>query len=134
MEEAVSRAEFEALKKAVEEVKCMVGELAKVVAEPRVAGIYHCSEEGCSFQTDDLGAYIEHSIDERLKKSAFEEEVWEEEPKRHRSVTEFLECPECYPKFLNAMLEHPRFQKTLKEHGWEKPEPKPKSGLPSLEI
>jgi len=134
MEEAVSRAEFEALKKAVEEAKGMLCELAKLVAEPRTVGIYQCDEEGCTFQTDDLGAFVEHSIDERLKKHSEEEVREEEKPKVHRTAREYLECPECFPKFLKGMLEHPRFQQTLKERGWVKSEPKRESGLPSLNI
>ena len=34
----------------------------------------------------------------------------------HETAKEFLECPECYPAFAEAMLEHPELRKTIAEN------------------
>lgn len=81
---------------------------------------YRCTEEGCEFVTDDLVAFVEHTVEEKLKKLSLTEpeetvsEQTETRPRIHGTFADFLDCPECYPKF----------EKLLLEKGWKKPEPK----------
>ncbi len=126
-EEYITRAEFEEFAEAVRGLICEgMGNVRKEIEsvrsemqEPKTASIYHCTEEGCTFATDDVGAWVQHMIDERVKK--LEEETLkrleEEKPKfAHTTVEEIVECPECFPAVEKAFL----------ERGWKKPEPKPK--------
>ncbi len=89
-----------------EEIQALRAELSE--AKPSLASLYRCSEEGCEYVTDSLRAYVLHTVGEELEKA--EEEAT---PRKHRSVAEFLDCPECFPNF----------EKVLLEKGWKKPEP-----------
>lgn len=132
--EGVSKEDLDALAKVVGDRICeLEGKIEKLSSESRepkeVRMEFHkCTEEGCAFQTDDPAVFIEHLVDERLKKlglaSSMEETDSGEEEKpmpkrRHTRAEEFMDCPECAP----------RFEKMLEEMGWEKPKPKPKSSL-----
>jgi len=72
--------------------------------------LYRCKDGKCAFATDDLDAYIDHKIEH---KKAEEKPTEEEkpEPKRHQTVDEFLNCPEC----------RPRFDKRYLKDGWTPP-------------
>lgn len=123
-EKPVSRVEFEDFTKSVRDA---LHDLKRLLEEPREVGVrhYRCGEKGCGYTTSDLASFIEHTVDERLKSlssaSPAEGEFGlSEEPKRrHQSTAEFLDCPECAPKF----------ERVLADMGWEKPEPKRDSGL-----
>lgn len=92
----------------------------EALGEPKElkTAFYRCSKEGCDFVTDDLGVFVEHTVDEKLRKRGWTPEEASGEPKtapvKHRTFAEFLDCPECAPKF----------EKVLLEKGWKKPEPK----------
>jgi len=130
-EERVSRREFQEFSDMVADKVCgLEGKVDRLIAasgEPKEVElrVYRCGEEGCSYQTADLGAFVEHVVDERLRERSAaspEEETfgYGEQPKRrHTRAEDFLECPECAP----------RFEKMLAEMGWEKPEPKREGGL-----
>jgi hypothetical protein len=111
-EENVSRTEFEKLAKEIDEVKEMLYTLHKESKEPKAMAMYYCDEEGCKYVTDDIGAYIEHVVDEKTKKLPSTEET----PKRPTTIHEFLDYPDCFPQIEKLML----------EQGWKKPELKPK--------
>ncbi len=65
---------------------------------------YACKGKGCGFSTDDLEEFVRHLVGHRQEASA---------PKgTHRSAREYLECPQCKPKF----------EKALVERGWKSPE------------
>lgn len=125
-EKGVSRDEFDAFAKEVTDAICLLKTQAGAPKNVEVS-FYRCTEEGCGYTTDDLGAYIEHTVDERLKghrsptPTEEEEEIYEatQPSRRHMRAEDFLDCPECAP----------RFEKTLFEMGWEKPEPKRESAL-----
>lgn len=95
-------------------------EMAKRVEEAKglETRFYRCAEEGCDFATDNLGVFVGHTVDERLRKLGWTAPE-EAEPVRHRSVKDFLDCPECFPKFEKIML----------ERGYRKPEEKKSKGL-----
>lgn len=82
---------------------------------------HRCSEEGCTFVTDDLGEFVEHAVDERLRKLSSTAPT-EETKRRHTTAEEFLECPDCFPQIEKAFL----------ERGWKKPEPKPERDILEL--
>jgi len=86
--------------------------------------IYKCKGRGCTFATDDLDAYIDHKVKENQPKPAPAEEPLEAEAAkvRHKNVDDFLDCPEC----------RPRFDKRYVKDGWtppkKEPEKKPEKG------
>ena len=94
--------------------------------------IYRCKGKDCSFSTDNIEDYVPHVVEERLehalsrlreerKPAAPPEEPPEPSKPRHTTIKEYLDCPECYPKFEDAMLKHPKFKETLgKMQGEEK--------------
>jgi len=74
--------------------------------------IYKCRGKGCGFTTDDLGALLEHHDEHLLEKvrSLIQPTVEEPKPepkpkKRHKTVRDFLTCPECRPAFEKAFME-----------------------------
>lgn len=71
--------------------------------------LYKCKDGKCGQVFDDLDTFVDHKIDHRLKEG---EKPAEPEKKRHESVEEFLDCPDCRPKF----------EKAMKERGWTKAE------------
>jgi len=101
--------------KEVEE-KIGTGSSALTEAKPKESGgnanmpLYRCKDGKCAFTTDDLDAYIDHKIDHKTREKPAEEE--KPEPKRHETVDEFLNCPEC----------RPRFDKRYLKDGWKPPE------------
>ena len=127
----VTSAELTEFAKAVKDKLCdmekEVEALRSEAGEPKElqTKFYRCGEEGCEFVTDDLGVFVEHTVDEKLRKHGLgaPEETFRGEgeatPKKHRTFADFLDCPECYPKF----------EKVLLEKGWKKPEPKSKGLL-----
>jgi len=76
------------------------------------APIYRCSGKGCGFATDDLEAFVRHVLDEKLVKSL----PTAEPPKtvEHKTVRDYLSCPECYPKFESLLLARGWKRKTEK--------------------
>ena len=102
------------------EMQKQVGELSRKFEEVpteelgEAERLYRCGEEGCDFVTDDLGAFVGHAVDEKLGKLTLApEETVSVEPRLHKTVKDFLDCPNCFPKFEKIML----------ERGWKKPEP-----------
>jgi len=91
--------------------------------------IYRCRGKDCGFETGDIPALIEHMITEHEKTREGIEPSLPETPRGHRTVSDYLNCPECYPRFEKAILAHPRFQETLKAQGFVKQEKKKEEGL-----
>jgi len=80
--------------------------------------IYRCHAKGCGYATDNLGAFVQHVLDEKLRER--ESASIPKTPKGHRTVQEYLNCPECYPKFEKVILEYPEVFKELEKRGWKK--------------
>ena len=103
------------------EMQKQVGELSRKFEEVpteelgEAKRLYRCEAEGCGFVTDDLGAFVGHAVDEKLRRLTPPEEgeEWGHKPRVHRTTKDFLDCPECSPMF----------EKILLEKGWKKPEP-----------
>lgn len=124
-EEHVSKAEFDAFAEEVKatqmEVKAMLLEMRKTVKEEREVEVkfYRCHKGECDFVTDDLGEFVDHIVDMHVKG------VGEEKTKPfHPTIKDYLECPQCYPKFRDALMQDPRFLEELKADGWVKEEEK----------
>jgi len=77
--------------------------------------LYKCKNGKCTFATDDLDAYIEHKIDHKTSEKPTEE-ASPARPARHETVEDYLNCPECFPRFEKAFL----------ARGYLKKEPEPK--------
>jgi len=75
--------------------------------------VYKCSGKDCKFSTEDLEAFIDHKVDERVSPPKIEEPP----KKKHETVADYLNCPECFPKFEAEFL----------KRGYKKPEPQPPS-------
>ena len=87
--------------------------------------IYRCRGKECTFSTDKIEDYIPHVVEEQLEsamdklrqqreKTAAAQEAPEAATRKHGgTVKDYLDCPECYPKFEKGLLEHPKFQETL---------------------
>ena len=117
-EEYVTKAEMNEFGVAVQDVfkelRKDIDALRSELGEPRELALYRCGEEGCDFVTDDLGAFVGHTVDEKLGKLTMApEETVSVEPRLHKTVKDYLDCPNCFPKFEKIML----------ERGWKKPEP-----------
>jgi len=85
--------------------------------------LYKCTSKDCTskgYSTEDIEAFIDHKIEERTRPKPAEEAA--PPKKRHESVEEYLNCPECYPKFEKAILENPKFQEKLKQEGYVRKE------------
>jgi len=65
--------------------------------------IYKCKGKDCGFATDDIGDFIEHKIKESLPRAESESPA-EPEPKKHMTAKDYLDCPECFPKFEAEFL------------------------------
>ena len=83
--------------------------------------IYKCRGKDCTFSTDNIPDLVDHVTDEKVsavlkrlseenKKPALEEETEKAKP-LHETTKEFLDCPNCRPKF----------EKAFKELGWQPP-------------
>jgi len=78
--------------------------------------LYKCKNGNCAFSTEDLDAFIDHKIAHSKTESKPAEEAAPPAPKkRHETVDDFLNCPECRPRFD---------QRYLKE-GWTPPKKEP---------
>lgn len=99
--------------------------------------IYRCKGKDCTFSTDNIEDFVPHVVEERLEsalgklrqeraQTTAPEEPPEPPKARHTTIKEYLDCPECYPKFEDAMLKHPKFQEKL---GKTQAEPKKKGGV-----
>jgi len=86
--------------------------------------IYKCKGANCGFATDDLSDFVTHVVRENLPKPAAEERHEDDTPppKKHETVDDYLNCPECFPKFEAAFV----------KRGYKKPETEKKAegGLP----
>jgi len=118
-DEPVTKGELDEFAEAVRDAVCKsLGDMKKEIEAMRSdlekpMAIHRCTEEGCTFQTDDIGAFVQHIVKEETDK------LGAELPKPvHVTAEEFLACPECFPEFEKAFL----------EKGWKKPEPKRESG------
>jgi len=78
--------------------------------------VYKCDKSGCTFATDSEVHMMRHIAQEEAeaRKPTPEKELTEE-PKRHKTVDDFLNCPECFPKFEKAFL----------DRGYTKPQENP---------
>lgn len=74
---------------------------------------YRCSKEGCSFTTDDVEAFVKHVLDERLIKELPTAE--RQKTTIHKTVRDYLSCPECFPKFEKLLLARGWTRKTEKK-------------------
>ena len=97
--------------------------------------IYKCRGKDCTFSTDNIPDLVDHVTDEKVsavlkrlseenKKPALEQDTETAKPPLHETTKEFLDCPNCRPKF----------EKAFKELGWQPPTPKekPKKGAVDL--
>jgi len=86
--------------------------------------IFKCRGKDCGFATDELDVFIDHIVEEKLKAREAAPAPEAETPKRHRTAKEWLDCPECYPKFEKVFFEHPKILEALKARGYVKTEKK----------
>ena len=63
--------------------------------------LYKCKGKDCGYSTDDIHDFITHVVRENVPKAP---EPVEPEPKTHRTVKDYLDCPECFPKFEKEFL------------------------------
>ncbi|NVM23522.1 MAG: hypothetical protein HWN68_17285 [Desulfobacterales bacterium] len=75
--------------------------------------LYKCKGKDCGYATDDLSDFVVHTVKENLPKPQTETAP---RTKRHETVKDYLNCPECFPKFEKEFL----------ARGYRKPEEKKK--------
>jgi len=78
--------------------------------------IYKCKGKDCGYATDDIGDFIDHKIRDSLPKAAEPAEVPAEPvPKKHMTAKDYLDCPECFPKFEAEFLKRGYAKQTQKK-------------------
>lgn len=81
--------------------------------------LYRCKGKDCSFSTDSIEDYVEHRVKEVLGETKSKPAATDEAkpvPVRHETAKDYLDCPECFPKFEKEFL----------AKGYRKPEEKKK--------
>lgn len=81
--------------------------------------LYRCKGKDCAFSTDSIEDYVEHRLNEVLEsKKTPDTETPVSRPVKHETAEDYLNCPECFPKFEKAFLKRGY---TKKEEKKEKP-------------